>query len=195
MRYGPSVTTRCARARPAREPGGCECVEAEGLPDHDYAQRDKHGAQRLRPERHVRPSEAARVQSDQHHPADEDDGDSEHEDAVPGHLIAPYRRGQARLQKSRIVPQQPEAHREAGEPNFAKENPALRPAPIAGRKKQDRPHRDEPERRLNHHSSDHRSMFRRCPGSVAWLQHHLARGRPVATQQSCDSGSPRVGAL
>ena len=33
--------------------------------------------------------------------------------------------------------QQPEAHREAGEPKLAKENPVLLPAPIAGRKKQE----------------------------------------------------------
>ena len=37
------------------------------------------------------------------------------------------------------VAQQPEAHREAGKPKLTKENPALWPAPISGRKKQGLP--------------------------------------------------------
>src|SRR5262249_9202223 len=66
MRYGPSVTTRCARAVCTRTWGGREGVEAEGLPDHDHAQGDQHSAQRLGPDGHVRPPEAPRVQTDQH---------------------------------------------------------------------------------------------------------------------------------
>jgi hypothetical protein len=116
---------------------------------------DAGGADGLQPERDLRNPEAHRIEPHDDHPAAEEQHQADHENPVPGRLLALHRRGHPLRQQRRIVHIEPGTDDDAAQAKLDQVHKGLRPPRRSGRHQQQDRHEGDPDRGLDGEACEH----------------------------------------